>query len=156
MMFFLTALTVLAIDQATKIAVRLHMKVGNSVPVWDEVLQFTRYENSGIARGMLQGYGRLSVPIAVFVTVMILYYRKKGLLNSSAQQIGAALLVGGALGNAIDRLLYNQVTDFIAFTFMDGILNVADYAIQFGILLIIAGMLREEWRSRKQARSKEH
>lgn len=53
-------------------------------------------------------------------------------------ETGTALLVGGAVGNAIDRILFNKVTDFVAFQHGHGILNLADIAINVGVLLILA------------------
>jgi signal peptidase II len=154
MRFYFIALFVIALDQASKIGVRMNIEVGDSIVIWEQVLHFTRYENSGIARSMLQGYGRLFVLPAVFVIVMVMYYRKKGHLTGFGKEIGAALLVGGAIGNAIDRVLYNQVTDFIAFQFMDGILNFADHAIMWGGVLLLVSTLIDEIRLYHGARAR--
>ncbi|WP_276356586.1 signal peptidase II [Cohnella caldifontis] len=152
MRFYFLALLALAADQVSKIWVRTHLKVGESIVVWDPVLDFTRYENSGIARSMLQGYGRYFVIAAALVIFMIGYFRNKGELKGPVLGTGAALLAGGAAGNAVDRLLFNQVTDFIAFRSHNGILNLADYAITWGGALIVLGVVLEGWRSARQAR----
>jgi len=154
MRFYFTALFIIALDQVSKLWIRMHMEVGDSIVIWDQVLNFTRYENSGIAGSRLEGYGRLFVIVAVFVVGMAIYYRKKGLLSGFSKEIGAALLVGGATGNAIDRILFNQVTDFIAFQNRGGIANIADYAIMWGGLLFLIGLLIDEVQNKCRARAR--
>jgi len=154
MRFYLIALFIIALDQASKIWIRINFEVGDSIVIWDQVLNFTRYENSGIAGSRLQGYGRLFVLAAVFVVGLVIYYRKKGLLSGFGKEIGAALLVGGAIGNAIDRMLFNQVTDFIAFQNRGGIANVADYAIMWGAILFLIGSLIDEVNNKCRARAR--
>lgn len=139
MRFYILATLVILVDQVSKIWIRLHFDVGEQIEVWAGILYFIRYENAGIAFSMLQGYGRLFVPVAVLVVGFILYYRSQLKTTGIILDIGTALLVGGAIGNAIDRVLYNQVTDFIHFNWNHGILNLADYAINFGIILFFLG-----------------
>jgi len=154
MRFYFIALLIIALDQVSKVWIRMHMEIGDSIVIWDQLLNFTRYENSGIAGSRLQGYGRLFVIVAVFVVGLAIYYRKKGLLSGFSKEIGAALLVGGATGNAIDRILFNQVTDFIAFQNRGGIANVADYAIMWGGILFLIGLLIDEVQNKCRARAR--
>ncbi|AWB46039.1 signal peptidase II [Paenibacillus sp. CAA11] len=144
MLFYILTLLVIAIDQLAKLWVRLHLEIGESIPIWDGVLDFTRYENRGIAFSLLQGYGRLFVPVAIAVIAALIYCRRQGMLHSLLGQIGAALLAGGAAGNALDRLLFSQVTDFISFRSSSGILNLADYFIHAGLLLLIVHLFLPE------------
>lgn len=149
MRFYALLFITVALDQVSKMMVRLHMRIGDSNEIWSGVLHFTRYENSGAAFGMLQGYGRLFVPVAILVIVLILYWRKKGFFKGRLLEAGAALFAGGAIGNAIDRILFNQVTDFIAFQYHDGILNLADYALNLAVILIVLDMLSQWLKARK-------
>lgn len=149
MWFYPVLFITVALDQASKIMVRLHMQIGDSNEIWSGILHFTRYENSGAAFGMLQGYGRLFVPVAILAMFLILYYRKKGFIKGRLLEAGAALFAGGAFGNAIDRILFNQVTDFIAFQYHDGILNLADYALNLAIIFIMLAMLPQCLKARK-------
>ena len=55
--------------------------------------------------------------------------------------LGTALLIGGGIGNAIDRILYNQVTDFISFHSNHGILNLADYFIHYGMIILLIDLI---------------
>jgi signal peptidase II len=139
MLFYLIIAAVTFLDQASKYLVRTHLKLGDSVLVWPHALTltFTRYENSGAAGSSFQGYARVFVVVAVVMIAMVFYYRRKGQLRGCVIEIGTAFLVGGAAGNAIDRLLFNKVTDFIEFRSGHGVLNVADLAINIGVIFII-------------------
>lgn len=139
--FYCIALLTIFIDQISKHLVRTHLEIGDTLEVWEGVLHFTHIQNSGAAFGMFEGYGRLFVPVAIIVVGVFMYMWKKGYINGAIMQIGSGLYVGGAIGNAIDRILFNQVTDFIDFEYKGGILNLADYALNFGILLILVDYL---------------
>ncbi|MCS7460783.1 signal peptidase II [Paenibacillus doosanensis] len=137
MLFYITAAIVTAIDQWAKIWIRNSMEVGQSVPFWDPVLHFTYYENSGMAHSLFPGYGRLFALFAVLFIAGVLYYRAKGEIKGRWMDLSMGFLVGGAAGNAIDRILFGKVTDFLEFTSGHGILNLADVAINIGVLLVI-------------------
>ncbi|MBP1155151.1 signal peptidase II [Paenibacillus sp. PvR052] len=137
MLFYIFALTAVAIDQISKIIIRAHMEVGESVPL-NSFLQFTFYENSGMAFSLFQGYARWFGVIAVIVVIAVLYYRNKGELRGVMMEIGTGLFVGGAIGNAIDRFVFGKVTDFLDFRPSQGILNLADISIHIGVMFIIA------------------
>ncbi|WP_231514828.1 signal peptidase II [Oceanobacillus salinisoli] len=140
-LFYLVAMLVIVIDQLSKYLIRETLHVGDTIEVWEGVLHFTYIQNSGAAFGLFEGYGRLFVPVAMIVTVLSMYMLRKGHINGKLLVIGTGLFVGGAIGNAIDRVLFNQVTDFIHFTYRQGILNFADYALSFGVLLILIDTL---------------
>lgn len=137
MLFYLIAIIVVAIDQLAKLWIRSSIEVGESVPFWDSVLHLTHYENSGMAHSLFQGYGRLFAVFAVLFIAGVLYYRKKGEIKGKAMDISMGFLVGGAAGNAIDRILFGKVTDFLEFTSGHGILNLADVAINIGVVLLL-------------------
>ena len=65
----------------------------------------------------------------------VLYFRRSGEMKGALIDSSFGFLVGGAIGNGIDRLLFGQVTDFIIRS--GGVLNLADHAIEMGVLLLI-------------------
>jgi signal peptidase II len=71
----------------------------------------------------------------VLFVIGVLYFRRTGEMNGALIDSSFGFLVGGAIGNGIDRLLFGQVTDFIIRS--GGILNLADHAIELGVLLLI-------------------
>ncbi|KIL41473.1 hypothetical protein SD70_07385 [Gordoniibacillus kamchatkensis] len=126
-----------AADQITKLFVRAWMQVGDTYTLVPGIIQFTYYENSGAARSLFQGYGRLFGIVAVIVIIGVLLYRKNNFPKRRFLDIGLAFLVAGAAGNGLERLLYGKVTDFLVFGSGHGILNVADLSINVGVVTII-------------------
>ncbi|MBO9609001.1 MAG: signal peptidase II [Paenibacillaceae bacterium] len=127
-------LGVVLLDQAAKVWVRLEMEVGQSIPVWDG-FQLTSFRNSGAMGSSFEGYGRWFIIPAVLVLIWFVDSIRRGILNGILLKVGAAIFAGGAIGNAIDRLLFGQVTDFLDFG--RGVSNFADHAISLGLLLIL-------------------
>ncbi|MHA6533425.1 signal peptidase II [Paenibacillus sp. BAC0078] len=144
MLFYLISALVIIVDQAAKWIVRSNMQLGETVPFWSGHLQFTYYENSGAAFSSFQGYGKYFAIVAVLFVVAIFYYRRKGELRGPVLEAASGFLVGGAIGNAIDRVIYHQVTDFLVFGSRGGILNLADLAINAGGLLIVVHLLMRQ------------
>ncbi|NHN32318.1 signal peptidase II [Paenibacillus sp. S3N08] len=141
MLFYMISIAVVLIDQISKICVRIFMELGETVP-FHRLLEFTYIENSGMARGLFPGYARLFAVIAILFVAGIMYYRKKGELRGKWMDIGTGFLAGGAIGNGIDRVIFGSVTDFLAFGSGRGIMNLADMAINIGVLCMVFAMVR--------------
>jgi len=138
MWFYIIAIVVTLIDQLSKIWIRMHVEIGDSIFLgrWE----ITHYENSGMAFSLFQGYAWLFGLIAVLFVIGVIYYRRMGAWNGWFADLIAGFLVGGAIGNGIDRLVFGQVTDFIVSRSGKGILNLADYAINIGMILLVIYM----------------
>lgn len=145
--FFITL--VIFIDQLTKYWIRTHLKVGSSIEIWKGVLNLSHIENSGAAFSSFQGYGRFFVPVAFLIVLIMLKYRSEVKNRRLLVDLGTGLLIGGGIGNAIDRILFNQVTDFISFHTNHGILNFADYFIHYGMIILLIDLLFNHLLNRK-------
>lgn len=136
--------SIVLLDQITKIWIRNYLHIGKIVRIFPG-LNFHYVNNYGI------GFGFFSYPNGWQNTILILInivftlllcwalYKNIETHYSLTYFIGYSLMIGGAFGNLIDRLLYNTVTDFIdvhAFGIHFAIFNVADAAITVGYLLI--------------------
>ncbi|WP_416293399.1 signal peptidase II [Paenibacillus illinoisensis] len=154
MLFYFIALLVTLVDQGTKLAVRMYMEVGDMMRLGDSGMQLQHYENSGMAGSMFQGNARLFGVVAILFIAGILYYRRKGEIRGFWMQAGAGFMVGGALGNAIDRFVFAKVTDFLVFPSGRGILNLADVAINIGVILLVIGMLIRAFKSYRAKRTR--
>ncbi|MFL6561413.1 MAG: signal peptidase II, partial [Bacillus sp. (in: firmicutes)] len=98
-------------------------------------IPLTHIENSGMAGSLFQGYGRLFGIAAVLFVISVLYFRRTGEMKGALIDSSLGFLVGGAIGNGLDRLFFGQVTDFIIRS--SGVLNIADHAIEMGVFLLI-------------------
>ena len=134
---FAVALDVVAIDQATKFAARRFL-TGGSVPVIPGFFNLSLVFNRGAAWGMMQGfrYGFLVLAAAMVGFLAFRWRQVAGPGRLAA--LSSALLIGGIVGNAVDRAVFGCVTDFIdlwhgAYHFP--CFNVADSAICIGVAL---------------------
>ena len=146
MLFYLIAGVVAAADQITKWIIRKYVDVGETFPLWG--MEITHYENSGMAHSLFQGYGRLFALAAVLFIIGVVYYRKTGEIKGVWADLGFGFLVGGAAGNGIDRILFGQVTDFLTSRSGKGILNLADHAIEIGVICFLASAVVQLIRKR--------
>lgn len=128
------ALIVLALDQATKALVRTAVERGESVDV-ALGLEIVNVRNPGIAFGLLQDGGAVLLLVAAVTLSLLVAWFATGPTRPGLW-IAVGLLIGGALGNLLDRLRDGEVTDFIDPPLWPAF-NVADIGITFGVLLLI-------------------
>ncbi|MGD8583850.1 MAG: signal peptidase II [Chloroflexota bacterium] len=97
--------------------------------------------NRGIVFGLAQGVGPIVGWLSVVVVIGLIIYLLRLPRTMRLMRVGLALLIGGALGNLVDRVTAGQVLDFIASPLRPGIFNVADVLIYIGCFLALAGAL---------------
>ncbi|KKC29493.1 lipoprotein signal peptidase [Caldanaerobacter subterraneus subsp. pacificus DSM 12653] len=137
---------VVFLDQFTKyLAAKYLMPVG-SYPVIKHFFHLTYVENRGAAFGMLQNKTLFFIVITVVVGIVLIYSMIK-LPENSLYNYTLAMILGGAIGNLIDRVRLGYVVDFIDFKFFPAVFNVADSfivvgAIILGYLMIFKGGIR--------------
>lgn len=132
---------VLLVDQLTKAAVRA---AGDAfhITVIPGLIDFAFVRNIGAAFSMGEGHGLAFVVLAAVVVVAVAVYLVKAPELSKVEVAGLSLVCAGAIGNAIDRLVFGYVTDFIMTTFIDfPVFNVADIAICCGVALAFVGYI---------------
>jgi signal peptidase II len=140
---------VLAADQLTKDWVVNNLNLYESVqpiPALYPFFQLTRSENQGAAFGFLPQAGDIFLVIAlVVVAIMVIFYPRLP-EKDRVSRIAIGIVVGGALGNALDRLRHGVVVDFIHYTIpgvVSNVSNLADHAIVIGVLLVVI----QSWRA---------
>lgn len=146
----LTVLLVFAADRATKawaLGVLAPLGTLPAVPLF----RFTYVENTGAAWGMLRGGNALLIGVSFVLLAALLRMRRRWPAGMLWARYGAALVVGGALGNLYDRLTLRFVVDFLEFTgFSFPVFNVADSAITVGACMLAWG-LKDEPEAKKEA-----
>jgi signal peptidase II len=139
--FAILALAVLVLDQITKAIVRASLDPRESIEVFPG-FSISRVANEGIAFGFFPGRQAV-VAVLTLVALSAIAIALAGLVARNATvAAGAGLLVGGSLGNLIDRLAHGAVTDFLDFTRYPAF-NVADCAITIGAVLIVIGLMQD-------------
>ncbi len=146
--FFLTALLIIAADQLSKIWIRSNLAVGESL--FDiGILGIVRVPpNTGAAFGLFQGQSFTltivaSVAVAIILVWALFLYRRFPLFNSTQSRIALGLILGGTMGNLIDRLNpdLGGVTDFISIGIWPTF-NIADSAATIGAIMLAYYLIR--------------
>ncbi len=145
----LIAMAVVVVDQLAKAAVRARLPLYESVTVVPHLINFTHVQNTGAAFGLLDAVDfPLKTPLlAVFATAALIAVGSYAAGMAHHQRIartGLALIIGGAAGNLIDRIVAGSVVDFVDVywrTTHFWTFNVADSAITFGVVMMILDML---------------
>lgn len=147
----ITAVVILGLDRLFKVwALKVLAAMDQAVELWLGVLRLVYAQNTGVAFGLMESFAFLPVVITlVMLAVGYLLLRPYKLGRWPKLCVGAIL--GGALGNLLDRILYGYVIDMVAFSFVDfAIFNLADAAICVGGVLLAASILfrPKDWRQR--------
>jgi signal peptidase II len=130
------ASVVVAVDQVTKALVRSRLAVGEAWPSSDALLAISHVENSGAAFGILQGAGSWLLAVTVLGVAAVLIYLWRVPPRNSLYLTALAFILGGAVGNLIDRATKGSVTDFIDPTHYPAF-NIADSSIVVGVCAIV-------------------
>jgi signal peptidase II len=147
---------ILLIDQLSKSWVLANMQVGQTllvIPALHPHFQFTFSTNTGAAFGILPMAGDVFMVAAMLISVVILYFYWHTPPNAVLQQVGLAAILGGAIGNVIDRLQHGYVVDFFHLMIPGVISNISNFADHFivgGAALLIIDSLRRDLRRKQQ------
>lgn len=135
----LFSLVIVLIDQISKNMIVVNLKEeGNSITVIDGLLDFTLSYNDGMAFGLGSSVFRwVFVAIMVVVGGFLIYLMFKPKYNHVLFLTASSLVIGGGIGNAIDRVMNGYVVDFLALSFFPPICNLADYAITLGTVFLL-------------------
>lgn len=132
---------VVILDQVTKQIARTFMTFHDSIPVIRNFFHLTYVENSGIAFGINFPGGSVIFPIAsIIATVAVFYYLWFVRKDRIVVRLSLALILGGAIGNLIDRLLFGKVVDFLDFNIAGyhwPVFNVSDSSVTIGLILFL-------------------
>lgn len=139
-MIYVLSLIVFLLDRLSKWWVTVSLAHGETVQ-FHELLRLQATYNRGMVFGLLQGTASWMGWLSILVIGGLILYLARLPKAASLMRLGLALVIGGALGNLVDRLLYGQVLDFISSPLLPWVFNVADIFINGGIVMFAAGSL---------------
>jgi signal peptidase II len=149
------ALLVIVLDQLTKVWVvnGLDLPEVRQILIWDPVLNFTWVRNFGVSFGLFgDGSARwLLIAFSIAVSIFLAVWATKADRRLLISAIG--LVMGGALGNVIDRIRFGYVVDFLDVSGLGfpWVFNIADAAINIGVALLILDAIMSERAARRPA-----
>ena len=160
MYFYFISLVIALLDQLSKLLVVRSMRLGQNIPIIPGFFDLTFVLNPGAAFSLfatLPEWVRnpFFILISAAAAILIVAYRSRYLRENRLASVSLALILGGAIGNLIDRLWYGVVVDFLdahIYQYHWPIFNVADSAISVGVTLLLLEMLLEWRRERKGSR----
>jgi signal peptidase II len=146
LLFFLISILLIALDQLSKWWIVQHMELYQSVSVISDFFYITSHRNRGAAFGILQEQRWFFIVVTIGVVIAILVFIVKMKKETFLTKIALSFVLGGAVGNLIDRIRTGEVVDFFHFQFGSyhfPIFNVADSAICVGVVLFLIANLRD-------------
>jgi signal peptidase II len=152
-LFLIVAALIVTFDQLSKLWIRAHLALGESLPLTDR-LSLTYVGNTGSAFGLLANRTFLLIIIGIASLLIVLLFLRYLSQVTTLSMVSIGLIWGGAVGNFIDRLRFGYVTDFVYFrlwgNFYWPAFNIADTAITVGVVVLIysfykSGMFSKEY-----------
>jgi signal peptidase II len=141
-LFLLLSIIVVIADRISKFLIFKNFSLGSPYPLIKGILYITPTFNKGIAFGLFRQHSSVIFIIISLVTVfLIIYILSRRRPKSPLLKLALFLILSGAIGNLIDRIIYGSVMDFIDFKIWP-VFNVADSAVTIGACLLIFYMFR--------------
>jgi len=154
----ITSIIVFLLDLLSKQIVIHNMLEEQSITIINKFFYITYAQNTGIAFSMLEN----KIPFIIIMTILVIFFILKYVKENSKtnfERICYGTVIGGAVGNLLDRVVYGYVIDFLdfhIFSYHFPIFNLADTFIVIGILLLLMISLKEEKKQNKKESSDEN
>ncbi|MBU5440542.1 signal peptidase II [Paenibacillus sp. MSJ-34] len=159
MIYYFIALIVFLLDQGTKWIIATQMRLGEQRSVIGDFFLITSHRNTGAAFSILEGQRWFFLVITPIVLIGIVWYMQKMKQSGSKMLfLGLSLILGGAVGNFLDRALTGEVVDFLQFNFGNytfPIFNIADSGIVIGVGLVLLDSLLSAKKGENNQKSEE-
>lgn len=146
---------VVGLDQLTKWLTVVNLDEWESFPLWKDVFHFTYVKNTGMAFGMLKDHRWVFMVFSTIAILGLAIYLFRFRPASRWMQVSMAFIIGGGIGNMIDRIILGYVIDFFDFRLINfAVFNVADSFVCIGAGMMIAYLVVDLVREIKLERAK--
>ena len=147
MTIIILSIIFLIVDQITKILVVNSLVPGENIEIIKNIFNIIYTNNTGAAFSILLGKRIFLIVVAVLIIGVLLYYIKRNKIEKKIDIIALSFVIGGSLGNLIDRIVRGYVIDFISIklgNYNFPIFNVADILIVIGVFLLLLNSRRRQ------------
>ena len=131
----ISLLMLIVFDQIIKYLIVKNFSIGEEKILMDNFLKFIYIRNTGAAFGILSGNIVFLIGISLLLIFYIVKEMKKN-IDNNLSLLSFSLILGGAIGNLIDRLMLGYVVDYLSLSFFSPICNFSDYSITAGVVLL--------------------
>ena len=135
------AVLVAVIDQVLKYLVVNFLDKTNPTEIIPNLFSLTYVENKGAAFGMLADARWIFITFTIIITAFLIYILFKKRINNKLFLTSVGLIIGGGIGNLIDRIFLGYVVDYLSISFFPPVCNFADYCITIGAVLLVIYIL---------------
>lgn len=138
----------LILDQVIKVLVTSNMKVGSSITIIPRFFEIYYLQNKGAAFSSFQGMRYILILISFIIFIGLIKHIKSNKITKKVEIISLGMIMGGLVGNLIDRILYGYVIDYLSFTFFGysfAVFNLADSLIVIGVILLAIDIIRSDF-----------
>ena len=155
-------------DQISKIIIRTSLNINAGIKVLGNFFKITHVENDGAAWSILNGKTLFLIILSLLFLLFIFNCSRKDFRNTKLNILSYSFLVGGIVGNMIDRIIYGRVTDFLSFRIFNynfPVFNIADIFIVIGMFMLITdlflegkekGVLDEDYKKIKEGKNEKN
>lgn len=145
-------LLIVIIDQAIKYFIATGLKPVGELSVIDGLFKLVYTENRGVAFGMFQNMRWIFVAVTSILLFAIIFYMFRKRPSGKLFYVSAGLIIGGGIGNLIDRIVLGYVIDYLSLSFFSPVCNFADYCITIGVILLVIYVLffTDTFKSKKE------
>ncbi len=145
MVYWILGFVVFGLDILTKLLAEKNLMGVATLPLWKEVFHLTYVENRGIAFGMFGGGRIFFILFTIVVLGFLLWFFRKNEQKTWWLRCGTAMVMSGALGNLLDRIVRGYVVDFLDFRLIDfPVFNIADIAVCIGAVMLVIHCFQSE------------
>jgi len=123
---------VIILDQVSKYIIRANLGINDSIKILGNLIRITYVKNTGISFGLFKGHNILFLLLSILVFILLLFI----FIRDKKYAIQLSLIMGGIVGNVIDRIILGYVVDFIDIAVWP-VFNIADTAISVGIVWLL-------------------
>lgn len=148
------ACVLLIVDQLVKLFIRSKMSLMDEIIIIPHFFSLYYIENTGAAFSLFSGATIILIVLSVLVLAFLHFYVLSDEVMTKWKKVGLGIVIGGIIGNLIDRILYGAVIDYLSFNFFGydfPIFNIADIGITIGFLILVIDIFRgdnNEFRNR--------
>ncbi len=143
MWFYLVSFLIAAADQAIKYLVHSQMQLNQSIPIFNDIIKLTYVRNTGVAFSLFIGFSPYLAFVGTLVVGVVVFFHYRLKKMNFLVQLGLSFVLGGSLGNLIDRFFRGYVVDYADITIWP-VFNLADIMINIGVIMLAYKLFEEE------------
>jgi signal peptidase II len=146
---FAIAALVVILDRISKVFISSIMQEGESIPIWHDFVYFSYIKNQGVAFGLFPAYQDIFIVTTIVIICILVFYWEKIPRYNLWLHSAIGLILGGAIGNLWDRIVFGGVIDFIDIGYSSyrwPAFNLADTMICIGVGMVLLDIMKKNKR----------